>query len=30
MVDGDRWAVIRARQTHEQLWAGEQIPTFLE
>jgi diaminopimelate decarboxylase len=30
MVDGDRWAVIRARQTYEQLWAGEQVPEFLE
>ena len=29
MVDGDRWAVIRARQPHERLWEGETIPDFL-
>jgi diaminopimelate decarboxylase len=29
LVDGDRWAVIRERQTHESLWAGERIPEFL-
>ena len=29
MVDGDQWAVIRDRQTHAELWAGERIPAFL-
>ncbi len=29
MVDGDRWTVIRRRQTYEDLWAGESIPEFL-
>jgi len=29
MVDGDRWAVIRARQRTEDLWAGERVPDFL-
>jgi len=29
MVDGDRWAVIRERQTHEALWQGESVPGFL-
>jgi diaminopimelate decarboxylase len=29
MVDGDRWAVIRARQNHADLWAGESVPDFL-
>jgi hypothetical protein len=29
MVDGDRWAVIRERQTHEALWQGERVPEFL-
>jgi len=28
MVDGDRWAVVRDRQLHEDLWAGERIPDF--
>ena len=26
MVDGDRWSVIRDRQLHSDLWAGEHIP----
>ena len=26
MVDGDAWTVIRERQTHENLWAGEVVP----
>ncbi len=26
MVDGDTWTVIRERQTHEDLWAGEVVP----
>jgi diaminopimelate decarboxylase len=29
MVDGDRWAVIRERQTHEALWQSESVPEFL-
>jgi len=29
LVDGDRWATIRERQTHAALWAGERIPDFL-
>ena len=29
MVDGDRWSVIRDRQTHEALWQDERIPDFL-
>jgi diaminopimelate decarboxylase len=29
IVDGDRWAVIRDRQTHEALWQGERVPEFL-
>ena len=29
MVDGDRWAVIRERQTHADLWAGERVPGFV-
>ncbi len=29
MVDGNRWAVIRARQTHDDLWANERVPEFL-
>ena len=29
MVDGDRWTVIRRRQTYEDLWASETIPDFL-
>ena len=29
MVDGDRWSVIRERQRHEDLWAGEMVPDFL-
>jgi len=28
MVDGDRWTVIRARQTHASLWEGERVPDF--
>jgi diaminopimelate decarboxylase len=27
LVDGARWATIRARQTHADLWAGEFVPT---
>jgi len=30
LVDGSRWAVIRARQTLDDLWAGERVPDFLE
>jgi len=30
LVDGSRWATIRARQTHADLWAGESVPTFLD
>jgi diaminopimelate decarboxylase len=30
LVDGARWAVIRARQTLEELWAAERIPDFLD
>jgi diaminopimelate decarboxylase len=26
LVDGDRWAVIRDRQSHADLWAAERIP----
>ncbi len=29
MVDGARWAVIRARQPVEALWAGERVPDWL-
>ena len=29
LVDGDRWAVIRARQPLEALWAGESVPEWL-
>ncbi len=29
MVDGDRWAMIRARQPVEALWAGETIPGWM-
>ncbi len=29
LVDGARWALLRARQTPEELWAGERIPDFL-
>ncbi len=29
MVDGDRWSVIRDRQTHEALWRGERVPDFI-
>jgi diaminopimelate decarboxylase len=29
MVDGDRWAVIRDRQPHADLWAGERLPEFI-
>ena len=25
-VDGDRWTTIRARQSHDDLWAGEHLP----
>ena len=30
MVDGGRWDVIRPRQTVEDLWRGESVPTFLD
>jgi diaminopimelate decarboxylase len=29
MVDGAEWHVVRDRQVHEELWAGERIPHFL-
>jgi diaminopimelate decarboxylase len=29
LVDGDRWAVIRERQLHTELWAGERVPEFI-
>ena len=29
MVSGERWAVIRPRQAHSALWAGEQIPNWM-
>jgi len=29
MVDGERWAVIRDRQPHRALWAGEHVPDFV-
>jgi diaminopimelate decarboxylase len=29
LVDGDRWAPIRARQSVEALWAGESVPDFM-
>jgi diaminopimelate decarboxylase len=29
MVDGEAWSVIRARQTHADLWAGETVPPQL-
>ena len=29
MVDGEAWAVIRPRQTHEALWANEHVPDWL-
>ncbi len=28
MVDGTEWHVVRDRQVHEELWAGERIPHF--
>jgi diaminopimelate decarboxylase len=28
-VDGDRWAVIRDRQLHADLWAGERLADFM-
>jgi diaminopimelate decarboxylase len=30
MVDGDRWAIIRARQPIEALWAGETVPHWID
>jgi diaminopimelate decarboxylase len=30
LVDGARWAVIRPRQTVEELWAAESVPEFLD
>jgi diaminopimelate decarboxylase len=29
LVEGDRWTVIRARQTLEDMWAGETVPEWL-
>ncbi len=29
MVDGDRWAVIRDRQVHADLWKDERVPEFV-
>ena len=29
LVDGARWSVIRPRQPHEALWAGESVPDWL-
>ena len=29
MVDGESWTVIRARQTYDDLWAGERVPDSL-
>jgi hypothetical protein len=29
MVDGDHWSVIRDRQLHSDLWAGERVPGFV-
>jgi len=29
MVDGDQWAVVRDRQLHADLWAGERVPGFI-
>jgi diaminopimelate decarboxylase len=29
MVDGDRWSVIRPRQSHADLWAHERLPDWL-
>lgn len=29
MVNGESWAVIRDRQTHQALWDGEHVPGFL-
>lgn len=30
LVDGERWSVIRARQSIESLWEGETVPSWLE
>ena len=30
LVDGARWAVIRPRQTQDDLWRGECVPDFLD
>ncbi len=30
LVDGSRWATIRARQEPDELWRGESIPAFLD
>jgi len=30
LVDGGRWAVIRARQAHAALWGTESVPDFLD
>lgn len=30
MVDGARWACIRPRQLHAELWAGERVPDFID
>ena len=29
LVDGRRWATIRARQTVEALWDGERVPDWI-
>jgi diaminopimelate decarboxylase len=29
LVDGEQWATIRDRQTHQSMWEGERIPEFL-
>ncbi len=30
MIDGAQWAVIRPRQTRDELWRGEVVPPFAE
>ena len=30
MVDGSNWSVIRARETHPDLWRGESVPHWLK
>ena len=29
MVDGERWTVIRERQSYEAMWAGDRVPEWL-